>query len=249
MPVLNLQSDSVKGDQGYMSDHANVGLELPRSVFPRAPVENRFDVVLRIARGRNVLHVGCSDAPYFEEQFARGAHLHAELSKVAGRLVGVDVSKEGVAFLQKVGFDNVICADVERLDRCGLPPVFDLIVAGELIEHLPNPVRALEAMRSVLAPNGELLITVPNAFSMKAGLRALAGIEAVHKDHCYYFSPATIGCLLHLAGFRIIDLRYYASPPTSRRRGFIDRSVFSFLRKIWPWLSDGLVVRAGAKES
>jgi SAM-dependent methyltransferase len=232
-----------------MNDQNNVRVVLPRFAFPRTSVESRFDVVLRIARGRDVLHVGCSDAPYFAERIASGAHLHVELSKVARRLVGVDISEEGVAFLQRAGFENVVCADVEHLERCGLAPIFDLIVAGELIEHLPNPGRALEAMRSVLAPTGELLITVPNAFSMKGGLRALRGIEVVHEDHCYYFSPATIGRLLDLAGLQIVDLRYYSSPPSSRWRGFIDRTVFSFLRKVWPWMSDGLVILADVKKS
>lgn len=220
----------------------NLAIQLPRFRFPRAKVRDRFSVVIEMAQGKDVLHLGCSDAPFFRDQLANGTLLHAKLHTAARRLVGVDLSKEGVEFLQKSGFENVIHADVESLQESGLTGPFELIVAGELLEHLPNPGRALRGMKELLTPNGEVLITVPNAFSIKGGLRALVGLEAVHEDHCYYFSPATIARLLELTGLRVIDLHYY-----SAGRGAVFGAMFSPIRKIWPWLSDGLIVRAGAK--
>jgi len=40
---------------------------------------------------------------------------------------------------------------------------FDLIICSEVLEHLPNDAKALLALKSLLKPDGILLITVPNA--------------------------------------------------------------------------------------
>ena len=59
---------------------------------------------------------------------------------------------------------------------------FDLIVLGEIIEHLdPTTVaRVLEDLRPRLRPNGMLLVTTPNAVSLKNAVYGLAGQDAQH---------------------------------------------------------------------
>ena len=42
-------------------------------------------------------------------------------------------------------------------DQC-----FDVVFAGELIEHLPDPVEGLDEFRRVLRPGGRLILTTPN---------------------------------------------------------------------------------------
>ncbi len=58
--------------------------------------------------------------------------------------------------------------EVDDLDTCELASLFDrgsydCIVCADVLEHLRNPERILEACRQLLAPNGRLLISVPNA--------------------------------------------------------------------------------------
>lgn len=41
---------------------------------------------------------------------------------------------------------------------------FDVIVCSEVIEHVPNPKKAIQELQRVLKPNGILVLTTPNKF-------------------------------------------------------------------------------------
>jgi SAM-dependent methyltransferase len=49
------------------------------------------------------------------------------------------------------------------------PPVpgFDLALCWDVIEHLPEPMRALERLTSALNPGGGLVLAFPNLWSLK----------------------------------------------------------------------------------
>jgi SAM-dependent methyltransferase len=69
---------------------------------------------------------------------------------------------------------------------------FDLVVAGEIIEHLGAPQALLEFARGLLRPGGQLLLTTPNPFAL---WRARAGqIRLVWEsvDHATYMFPSGI---------------------------------------------------------
>ena len=68
----------------------------------------------------------------------------------------------------------------DRAARPGIPPQ-DLIVLGEVIEHLQVPPQAVMAcLAGWLRPGGELLLQTPNAVSFAKRLRMLRGIQPVH---------------------------------------------------------------------
>jgi 2-polyprenyl-3-methyl-5-hydroxy-6-metoxy-1,4-benzoquinol methylase len=52
---------------------------------------------------------------------------------------------------------------------------FDVVVAGDIIEHLSNPGLMLDGIRSRLATNGRVIISTPNAFGVASWLRVLTG--------------------------------------------------------------------------
>jgi SAM-dependent methyltransferase len=60
--------------------------------------------------------------------------------------------------LAGAGF-NVVVAD---LTREALDQQFDLIVAGEVLEHVDAPGKFMKNCASMLSPEGRLAITVPN---------------------------------------------------------------------------------------
>jgi SAM-dependent methyltransferase len=76
-----------------------------------------------------------------------------------GPVEGVDLSPQAVSFCHGRGLTDVREAAVEALpyedDR------FDVVLATDVIEHLPEDGPALEEMRRVTAPQGRILITVP----------------------------------------------------------------------------------------
>jgi 2-polyprenyl-3-methyl-5-hydroxy-6-metoxy-1,4-benzoquinol methylase len=61
---------------------------------------------------------------------------------------------------------------------------FDVIVSSEVIEHTPNPHKAIEELARVLKPNGILVLTTPNKFwyfsiwiANKLHIRPYEGLE------------------------------------------------------------------------
>ena len=146
-----------------------------RHRLPReAPVE-RHAALLEAARGKRVVHVGFVDE-LVEQKVEGHVWLHARLAEVASELVGLDFSERGVAWAQAQGYEAhlVDCQSEEDVRALGLAPA-DVVVAGEILEHLDAPGPFLRAMRLLAKPEGELLVTTPNAYRL---LNFLAPLSA-----------------------------------------------------------------------
>lgn len=59
--------------------------------------------------------------------------------------------------------DFMIC-DAERVDEVFGPDEFDLLFSSNMMEHLPDPGRALRGMASVLTPDGIAIHVIPSPF-------------------------------------------------------------------------------------
>jgi SAM-dependent methyltransferase len=82
----------------------------------------------------------------------------AEFSEL-GPAEGVDISKEAVEFCHRRGLDGVRQGVVEELPfEDGR---FNLILATDVIEHLPDDGKAFDELRRVAAPDARLIVTVP----------------------------------------------------------------------------------------
>jgi SAM-dependent methyltransferase len=116
--------------------------------------------------------------------------LHARLAKVAASCLGVDVLADGVNEMTALGYDAVL-HDL----RSGLGPVaerapFDVIVAGELIEHLEVLDMLFTTAASALADGGEMIITTPNPYAPHRVRAAQLGIVWENVDHVVYAFPS-----------------------------------------------------------
>jgi 2-polyprenyl-3-methyl-5-hydroxy-6-metoxy-1,4-benzoquinol methylase len=83
---------------------------------------------------------------------------------------------------------------------------FDVVTLWDVLEHMTRPVEVLEKIRSWLAPEGWLFLSLPNAESRIAGLMGRRWVLLL-REHLWYFSPATIAALLSRTGFTLIDVR------------------------------------------
>lgn len=216
----------------------------------RTPAVDRRDYILDACRGRRVLHLGCVDHPFLHERLASGGLLHAEIDAVAGELWGVDLDRAGLETLRAAGFKNLCEANIERLESAAITGRFDVIVAGEIVEHLTSPGAFLRQAPRLLAPGGKLLVTVPSAQSIRLAANALRRVEVVHPDHKAYFSPHTLSELLASSGLSVVDLRpYWAKPRRSPRLYAAYDHMLYATKLISPWLGEGLVATAVASPS
>jgi SAM-dependent methyltransferase len=133
--------------------------------------------------GRRVLDLGCRD----------GALTHAYAG--GNDIVGVDADREALAEAQKLGIETR-WADLDE----PLPfedASFDVVVAGELLEHLRDPKRVVADARRVLRPGGTFVASVPNAYRLKNRVRfALGHKPEDDPTHLQMFSAADVRKLL-----------------------------------------------------
>lgn len=220
--------------------------QLPRLI-------DRADHLVDFAAGRRVLHLGCTNAPYTMSSLEAGTLLHNRLGDVADLLVGVDVDRAGLDELARQGHQNLIHIDTsieEQLDE--IPPV-DLVIAGEVLEHVDDAGRFLQSIRAVVArDDAELVITTVNAY---CALRALqyawprSGVlsEPVHPDHVAYYSLRTLGSLCERHGLTVHDTAFYDVGVEHRtglpRRHRVANDV---IVRLFPQLADGIVMHCRA---
>jgi SAM-dependent methyltransferase len=145
--------------------------------------------------GRKVLDLGCRDGA-LTSRYAEG-----------NEVVGVDADREALAEAAKLGIETR-WADLDEplpFDEAG----FDVVVAGELLEHLRDPARVVADVRRVLRPGGTFVASVPNAYRLKNRLRFLAGRKPEDDPtHLQMFSAADVRRLL--AGFDEPTLHFIA---------------------------------------
>jgi hypothetical protein len=189
---------------------------IERQVFdlPRdTPVYiGRQDFVVAYVVGKSVLHLGCVDAGFSQQKSDAGLFLHARMQRVAKSVWGVDVDTAGLDWMRSQGWQNLYHLDIEELgtEPRILSEPFDILVLTEVIEHLNNPGRFLEAIRPLFRPQTELLITTPNSTSLSNILANLNHTEAVHPEHNYWFSYHALGSMLNKYGYQIRQIALYS---------------------------------------
>jgi 2-polyprenyl-3-methyl-5-hydroxy-6-metoxy-1,4-benzoquinol methylase len=228
---------------------------LPRAEF----VGSKSATLVRLCGGKRVLHLGFVAEGFLEDQLQRQKWLHAEIAQVASKLVGVDISEQGVRRAGQLGFADCYVGDVEQLSRVPFPRLdYDVILAPDIIEHLANPGLFLNELSKVTTENSLVVISTPNALSIKTLFFPLARTEAVHPDHNFYYSPTTLTTLLRKYGFRVTDIGLYSGIWVRNKQNshsfgeLIAKSLFTGLDAVlrysvvplFPYFSEGMVVQA-----
>jgi 2-polyprenyl-3-methyl-5-hydroxy-6-metoxy-1,4-benzoquinol methylase len=164
----------------------------------------------RHAPGTSVLDVGCSDGQFGALVRRQGHHVD-----------GVDLVKhEGVG----ERLDGFVEADVST----GLPAgasSYDVIVAGDILEHVVDPETLLKDLRDHLNPGGEILVSVPNfGHWYPRGKVALGRFDydqrgPLDHTHVRFFTRRTFERLIDVCGLHIVERDVVGSPVDVLDRG------------------------------
>ena len=145
--------------------------------------------------GRRVLDLGCRDGA-LTKAYAAG-----------NEIVGVDADREALAAAERLGFETH-WADLDE-PLAFDDGSFDVVVAGELLEHLRDPARLVGEVHRVLRPGGTFVGSVPNAYRLKNRVRFLLGREPEDDPtHLQMFAPDDVRTLL--ADFDDPELHFIA---------------------------------------
>lgn len=134
---------------------------------------DRWEKVLKLifeVNPKKLLDIGSSKEEISELLIAQGIDVY-----------GLDFDEAAVERAKKIG----VKAKVHDVSK-GLPfedKTFDLIFAGEIIEHLVDTDDFLKEIHRVLREDGELIITTPNMASLENRLRLLLGRQPLYVDY------------------------------------------------------------------
>jgi len=132
--------------------------------------------------------------------------LHKKIISVAKKVIGVDYLQDDVKKLKEKGYD-IRYGDVTK--PLQFDEKFDVIVAGDLIEHLTNFDGFFHNILRFLSDNGVLIVTTPNPFF--SGLFFYSVFKKniiVNPEHTCYICPVTLNQLISRYNLEIEDIYY-----------------------------------------
>lgn len=132
---------------------------------------------------------------------------HKLLKNTGASVYGLDMVIDRELFPDQTRYQEASAEDFS------FPNVsFDVIFAGDLIEHLTNPGLFLARCKEHLKPGGRIVLTTPNTFNLFNLAGKLTNDEpAVNADHTMYFNGKTLRTLLRKCGFSIEKYQYIYS--------------------------------------
>lgn len=175
------------------------------------PVD-RLDFICALAGGKSVFDLGALDETALDAKLESKSWLHARLCASARSVIGIDNSpKLPSKGMSTPNGGSIIHADIFNLEpvieRHGTP---DLIVAGEIIEHLPDTSAFLGSLKRNKALRGvDFVFSTPNACCWHNAIVGLAKRESMHQDHLQIYSYKTLRTLFARADIDLIELLPY----------------------------------------
>jgi 2-polyprenyl-3-methyl-5-hydroxy-6-metoxy-1,4-benzoquinol methylase len=82
---------------------------------------------------------------------------------LAKEVVGIELMRLPGTNQENSSIDEFIYGDFETLDARVSPSSFDVILCGDVLEHLVDPWKAVEKITAFLKPGGLLVVSCPNA--------------------------------------------------------------------------------------
>ena len=178
-------------------------------VDPSAPNNCHAFSLELIGGNRRVLELGPA-----------AGHFTKALVDQGCRVVGIEIDPDAAEQTAKIA-EKVIVGDLS--DPAVVTSAideerFDVIVAGDVLEHLADPLSVLRACRDALRPGGFVVMSLPNVAHADVKLQLLSGqfryrdTGLLDRTHLHFFTLDSIREMVRDAGLLIVDLRRVVAP-------------------------------------
>jgi 2-polyprenyl-3-methyl-5-hydroxy-6-metoxy-1,4-benzoquinol methylase len=141
-------------------------------------------------QGKSVLDVGCFT----------GLSLDV-LKQLGGEAYGLEYQPEAAAIANSRHPGHVCVGDICSAPDFARP--FDAVTMTDVIEHVPDPARALRTVTHLLHDDGWLLLTTPDTGSLMARCLRSAWPSLCPIHHLHLFNRANLARLLQTCGFEV----------------------------------------------
>lgn len=180
--------------------------------------QERLRLVLSYKTSGSLLEIGCGLGGFLK------------LAEVHFSVEGMDISRTAIATIHPHFGDRV---RVFNIDQHFLPQAgYEVIAAFNLLEHLRQPHKAIDKLYHALNPEGIIIGSVPNNFSLVGGFNTRLG-NFFDRTHISTFTPDTWNRIFQHAGFQ--HIHFFGELPLGPNH-------CRFLSgRLWPYLAFNLM--------
>lgn len=159
--------------------------------------------VVERCRGRRVLDLGC--VMHEPDAYRSRYFVHRAIVERAREVIGLDTHASGVRTLCSMGYR----VEIGNAESFRYDEPFEVIVAGDIVEHLANLHGFLESCRGSLAPDGMVIVQSPNPWYWKNVVKSVLYTEVPNNfEHTCWFCPRTWRQLVERHGFTIRNIEF-----------------------------------------
>lgn len=214
------------------------------------PVD-RIKYISNLCIDKSVLDIGAYDETAYFSKRNKGTWLHEEIAKKANKVIGIDSSELLKGELVTSKNSKIIKLNLFEIDHFFVSKYkVDIIVAGELIEHIFSVDSFLKKIKE-LYPKKTLILSTPNATSLYNITLGIFKRESCHKDHVHVFSYKTLLTICRIDGFKkikIIPCHVKYTEMIANSCGFkkililFFEKITNIIENLFPMLSGGYIV-------
>jgi SAM-dependent methyltransferase len=212
--VFNVNCKSLSYDRDYFISEY-------QEQYGKTYIED-FDNIYRMSGARldkilKVLKSGSNEQSVLDIGSAAGFFLKAAKDKGITKLKGIEISDFASNYCKKTFSIDVIKSPFEKAT---INEKFDIITSWFFIEHLMDPLTAIERIYNVLNDGGVFAMAVPSYFGPMFYLNREEWIKTHPKDHRIDLSPKGAEKILKDTGFRnvkVVKCGYHPERVVSRK--------------------------------
>jgi len=178
------------------------------TVDPDAPNNTHAFALAMVGHNKSVLEVGCAIGYITKAMVKRGC-----------KVVGIEIDPAAAALAEEWA-ERVVVGDIDRGEVWNQvdDESFDVVLCGDVLEHLRDPLGALRSAVHKLKPDGVVVASFPNVAHGDVRLSLLQGdfayreLGLLDRTHMRFFTLETIRELFEEAGLLVVDTKRVIVP-------------------------------------
>jgi len=170
--------------------------------FNNAPYGTHNLIAKEIGKNKTILDVGCNKG--YLKQLA-----------VDNDFYGIDFDEDYLKEAKNAGYNKTFKIDLNNYNEFVYDAMFDVIVFGDVLEHLMDPAAVLNFFsKRYLKDGGKIIISLPNVANIVVRLNLLLGnfdytdSGILDKTHLHLYTKKTGALLVEECGLKILDKKY-----------------------------------------